>query len=333
MTRPLVIWLPGGEGLAARLADAIDGELGELETRRFPDEEVYLRFRTDPRNRRVVLICTLDRPDAKLLPLLFAATTAHELGAAQVGLIAPYLAYMRQDKRFKDGEAVTSLHFARLLSSAFDWLVTVDPHLHRYGDLREIYPIPAVALHAAPLLADWIRVNVPRPLLIGPDIESEQWVAAVATRAEAPHVVLRKERFGDRSVNVSVPDLGEWSDRTPVLVDDIVSSARTMIETARHLAAAGLSRPICVAVHALFSDESYRSLQEVAACIATANTVLHSTNAIDVAPLFIDGIADLLSGAVSMAPGGTDVDPPAGQARCDVHSGVFDRHEGESDEP
>src|SRR3546814_7913276 len=75
-----IFWLPGGEGLAARLADAIDGELGELETRRFPDEEVYLRFRTDPRNRRVVLICTLDRPDAKLLPLLFAAAT--EIGRA-----------------------------------------------------------------------------------------------------------------------------------------------------------------------------------------------------------------------------------------------------------
>jgi ribose-phosphate pyrophosphokinase len=296
MTRPLIIPVSGSETLADKLAAAIDGDVGELETRRFPDEEIYLRLRTNPSNRSVVVVCTLDRPDAKLLPLLFASATARDLGAARVGLVAPYLPYMRQDKRFKEGEAVTSTYFSRLLSSTFDWLVTVDPHLHRYRDLGEIYTIPALALHAAPLLAVWIGDNVPRPLLIGPDAESEQWVAAVAARAGAPHIVLRKERFGDRNVRVSVPDLEEWSGRTPVLIDDIVSSARTMIEAARHLVAAGAPRPLCVAVHAVFSEEAYRSLREVAGRIITTNAIPHETNVIDIAPLLADGIADMLSG-------------------------------------
>jgi ribose-phosphate pyrophosphokinase len=85
-----------------------------------------LRFTTAPDQRFVVVVCTLDRPNAKLLPLLFAASTARELGAARVGLVAPYLAYMRQDRRFNPGEAVTSLQVASLLSHAFDWMVTVD---------------------------------------------------------------------------------------------------------------------------------------------------------------------------------------------------------------
>ena len=68
-----------------------------------------------------------------MLPLIFAAATARELAAAKIGLVAPYLAYMRQDRRFNPGEAVTSRQVAGLLSSAFDWLVTVDPHLHRYS--------------------------------------------------------------------------------------------------------------------------------------------------------------------------------------------------------
>ena len=310
MTRPLIIPFPGSEPLAGKLAATVDGELGALETRRFPDGEIYLRFKTDPKGRQVVVVCTLDRPDVKLLPLIFTAATARDLGAARVGLVAPYLAYMRQDKRFKEGEAVTSVHFARLLSAAFDWLVTVDPHLHRYHDLGEIYGIPTIAAHAAPLLADWIKAHAPRPLLIGPDAESEQWVAAVATRAKAPHVVLHKERFGDRDVRLSVPDLAGWTGRAPVLIDDIVSSARTMIETARHLAAAGLPRPICVAVHALFSDESYRSLKEMVGGIATTNTVPHETNAIDITPLVANSIADLLSDAASpTAPFRRHVDP------------------------
>ena len=113
-------------------------------------------------DRRIALVCTLDRPDAKMLPLLFAAAAARELGASQVGLVAPYLAYMRQDRRFKPGEAVTSREFARLLSGAFDWLVTVDPHLHRYASLAEIYRIPTRVVHAAPLISQWIRTRIER---------------------------------------------------------------------------------------------------------------------------------------------------------------------------
>jgi hypothetical protein len=95
---------------------------------------------------------------------------------------------MRQDRRFQPGEAVTSQIFARFVSSRFDWLVTVDPHLHRIRSLEEIYTIPTRVVHAAPLLAEWVASNVSRPLLVGPDQESEQWVAEVARRAGAPHV-------------------------------------------------------------------------------------------------------------------------------------------------
>lgn len=292
MTRPpLVIGMPGGETIAASLADALGGEAGEVETRRFPDDEIYLRLTTDPKDRSVVLVGPLDRPDDKFMRFCFAADAARDLGARRVGLVCPYLPYMRQDMRFKAGEAVTSVTFARMLSSCADWLVTVDPHLHRHRDLGEIYRIPTQALQAAPLLADWIRANVPRPLLIGPDAESRQWVAAVAARAGAPHVVLAKRRFGDRDVRIEVPDLAEWTDRTPVLVDDIVSSARTMIEAARRLAEAGLPRPVCVAVHALFAGDADRALAAVAARVVTTNTVRHVSNAIDIVPLLAAAVA------------------------------------------
>lgn len=295
--RPLVIALPGGERLAADLAAALSAEIGELETRRFPDGESYLRLKTDPKARSVVLVALLDRPDEKFLPLCFAADAARDLGASRVGLVCPYLPYMRQDMRFKEGEAVTSVSFARLLSSAFDWLVTVDPHLHRTRHLEEIYRIPARVLQAAPLLADWIKAHVSRPLLIGPDEESRQWVAAVAARAEAPHVVLAKERRGDRDVRIRAPDLTGWTDRTPVLVDDIVSSARTMIEAAGRLAEAGLPRPVCVAVHALFAEGADRALADVAAQVVTANTVRHASNAIDIAPLLAGAVGEMSGGS------------------------------------
>lgn len=281
----MLLPMPGNETMAVSLAANMSAELGVLETRRFPDQESYVRLACDVNGKDVHVVCSLACPDEQFLRLVFAAETARELGAKSVNLIAPYLAYMRQDKRFKEGESISSLHFARLLARVFDGLVTVDPHLHRRHDLGEIFTIPTRVEHAAPLMADWIRDNVENPLVIGPDSESEQWVAAVAQRANAPYIVLSKQRIGDRQVEIDVPDLSQWRDRRPVLIDDIVSSGKTMIEAAKQLSKQGRSKPYCLAVHALFADDSYETLEELSERIVSTDTVAHKSNGISVAML------------------------------------------------
>ncbi|MDP3736355.1 MAG: ribose-phosphate pyrophosphokinase [Hyphomonadaceae bacterium] len=281
----LLLPMPGNETMAAALAMRTPAELGSLETRRFPDRESYVRIVSDVGGREVDLVCTLARPDEQFLSLVFAANTARDLGAKSVRLIAPYLAYMRQDKRFKDGEAISSVHFARLLSETFDGLVTIDPHLHRRRDLGEIFTIPTRVEHAAPLLADWIKDNVELPLVIGPDAESEQWVSAVAQQANAPHIVLTKQRFGDRQVEIAMPDMARWRGRRPVLIDDIISSGRTMIEAARQLRDQGLTKPFCLAVHPMFAEESYAELLALSERVVSTDTVPHVSNAVSVVGL------------------------------------------------
>lgn len=106
------------------------------------------------------------------MPLIFAAKTARELKAKKITLIAPYLAYMRQDKQFHQGQGITSKYFAALISHYFDNLITIDPHLHRWHSLNDIYSIPTHVLHANDAIASWIIQHVTNPVLIGPDIES-----------------------------------------------------------------------------------------------------------------------------------------------------------------
>jgi len=287
--------LPGAEDLATALARKAGARSGGLEIRHFPDGEAYVRALTLPECEKVVLVANLARPDTGFLPLVFAADLMRDLGVTDVGLIVPYLPYMRQDKRFHDGEAVTSTSFARLMNGTFDWLITVDPHLHRRKDLAEIYTMPALALHAAPLIGKWISEHVRDALLIGPDGESEQWVRAVAAVADMPYIVLEKIRRGDRDVEVSVPDAEKWRDRTPVLVDDIISTARTMIETVGHLARAGMRPPICIGVHAVFAGDGYDALKASGvARIVTCNAIPHQTNGIDLGELLAEGIEKLL---------------------------------------
>ena len=288
--------LPGNEAIAADLATSLKADIGKLELHRFPDGETNPRFLNVVKDRDVVLVCTLDRPDEKFLPLVFAAATARERGAKRVGLVAPYLAYMRQDRHFETGDAKTAPIFAKLLSQHFDWLVTVDPHLHRIKKLEEIYEIPARAIHAAEPVARWIADYVADAVLIGPDEESAQWVEAIARDAGKPFTVLTKTRHGDRDVKVSVPHVERWRDATPVLVDDIISTGRTMAETLGHLSHEGLKPAICIGVHAVFAPGAFEGLRAAGAKrIVTTNTIPHETNAINISSLISDGIRDIWS--------------------------------------
>lgn len=218
-----------------------------------------------------------------MLPLYYLSETAKEFGAKSICIVAPYLAYMRQDKRFMTGEGITSVYFSKLISSFADSLITIDPHLHRRNSLSEIYTIPTTVIHAADLISKWIHENIKKPLLIGPDIESKQWVSKVARQANAPYIILEKIRLGDKEVKISVPDVEKYKEHTPILVDDIISTARTMIETIGHLKRIGMKKPVCIGIHGIFADNAYSDLFIAGAEeVITCNTILHESNRIKI---------------------------------------------------
>lgn len=293
MDKVLFFALPGNEKLAAELAVLMGGDTGKLNIRHFPDGETYINVESNVLGAEIIIVASLHQPDDKFLPLYFLCKTLKELGAYSVKLVAPYLAYMRQDKRFKSGECISSDLFAHLLSTFIDELITIDPHLHRHHAMGEIYSIPAKVVHAAPLIAEWIKNNIPDALLVGPDEESEQWVSAVAKESEKPFIILKKIRKGDKDVTIQVPDVSAWKNHTPVLVDDIISTARTMIETIGHLNKAGYKPSVCIGVHGIFTGNAFDELSKTGARIITCNTVPHQTNSIEVNKLIAGAIKDL----------------------------------------
>lgn len=292
--KPVVFGMPYSRPLADRLGLLLGAEVGEIEVRHFPDGEAYVRIIAGGElvnGRDAIIVATLDRPDEKILPLWFLADTLRYFHAAHVGLVCPYLPYMRQDRRFKRGEAITSISFARMMSRHIDWMVTVDPHLHRHKSLSAIYDVPTEIVHAAPLVSEWIRLNVETPLVIGPDEESEQWVASVAQAADAPYIVQRKTRSGDRAIKIEMPDTTAHISRTPVVVDDIISTAHTMIETVKELRRRNMKPPTCVGVHGIFAGDAAVELEQAgAATIITCNTVGHGSNHIDISNLLVPPI-------------------------------------------
>lgn len=277
----IVPW-PGNDAVAQGMANALACPVLRVESRRFPDGEMYVRLHGACTGHAAAVVASLDRPDEKTPGLLFLADALRDAGAESVGLVAPYLAYLRQDTRFSPGEAVSSRTFAKVISHSFDWLVTVDPHLHRYASLSDVYSIPTTVVHAAGAVAAWIAEHIHTPILIGPDSESAQWVSDIAARIGVPWLVLEKVRHGDRDVVVSIPDASKLPGRTPVLVDDILSSGRTMIAAASQLRSLGAGDVVCIGVHAILGGDAEAAMKDAGVGrIVTCNTIAHPTNGIE----------------------------------------------------
>tara|TARA_R110002110_G_scaffold415856_3_gene658475 strand:- start:54866 stop:55756 length:891 start_codon:yes stop_codon:yes gene_type:complete len=259
----------------------------------FPDQETCIKTDWPCKDQDIYLLTSIEHPNKKILPLTFAAESLRQKGAKSITLVAPYLPYMRQDKAFHPGEGISAYYFAKLVSVFFDGLVTMDPHLHRIKNLSEIYTIPTNVVHAAPAIAAWIAQHIEAPLIIGPDSESEQWVKATANIQNLPFIALDKVRKGDESVEIQMKDLSLWENKTPILIDDIISSGHTIIETCKHLKILGFPSPIVIGIHGVFANNAYKKLKPYCKNIYTTNTILHESNKIDISESLAIGISKM----------------------------------------
>lgn len=298
--KPSLVVLPGQEYLGEALLELLDMDRVTTTIKEFPDGECYVRIHTSVNQQIVFIAGSLNRPSAKILTLLFLAAKLKELGSRKIVLIAPYLPYMRQDKEFHAGESITSIYFARLLSTYFDHLITLDPHLHRHRSLKDLYQISSDCLHSAPLLADWVRTHVEKPVILGPDSESKQWVKEIAKLANAPYTVLLKQRLADDQVTLTGTDLSDFPDFVPILVDDIISTAGTMTAAVGYLNKRMTKPPICLGIHAVFSNNAYSCLlSKGVSKVITTNSIPHESNGIDISSLLASAIQRYMLGSIS----------------------------------
>ncbi len=293
---PLLLAFPDSQTQTAALARALNRPFDTLGVHVFPDGE--RRLRLPPHlPATVVLVRSLHHPDHKLVELLLASRTARELGAKRLILIAPYLCYMRQDTAFHPGEAVSQRIIGRLLAEQFDALITVDPHLHRVHRLEEAVPVrQGVVLHATEPMGRFLARRVERPLLLGPDAESRQWVQAVAEAAGLEFAVAEKVRHGDRQVTIRLPER-PWRGRAVVLVDDVASSGTTLATAAQLLHEAGAGPVDALVTHALFAEGAEQRLQEAGIRhLWSSDTIPHPSNTIPLDELIAPALRRLLEG-------------------------------------
>jgi len=264
---------PASEELGRKIAKISNKKLCEIEHKLFPDGESYIRFKTDIRNEEIIIIQGTHPPqDRHIIQLMLLVDAAREQGAKHVKVVAPYLAYSRQDRKFLEGEAVSIDTILKTLKTlGVNELYTVNIHSI---PVLERSPIPIKNIDAMGLLASYLlQIGVEKPLVVSPGKKGESMASGVAEVLEtdfSPAISRRDPVSGEVEVMVEANPKG----REVVFVDDIISTGGTAVNTVKKLREMGAKRIIVSCVHGLFIGDADRKIMEAgASLILSTDTV------------------------------------------------------------
>lgn len=284
----------GSEKLGYMVSRLLKCEYGRAIYKKFPDNESYIRFLSDVEGRDIILIYSLGlNPNEYLIEILLSAKTLRELGCGKIRLVIPYFAYARQDERFNPGEAISIKIISEFIGKMdIDEIYTIDMHLHRYRDISDLFNIPAYNLTAMEEIAKYIskKYVLNNPLVIGPDSEAEQWAKIVAKKLDTEYDILEKKRIDEYNVVIVARKIN-IKNRDIVIVDDIISTGGTVIESVNALKKMGANKIIVACTHPLLVDDALRKIYSTGVFdLIGTDTVPSPVSYVSVAPIIAEAL-------------------------------------------
>ncbi|ACP45439.1 ribose-phosphate pyrophosphokinase [Sulfolobus islandicus Y.G.57.14] len=249
-------------GIDESLSKILSIPLVKVESKIFPDGESYIRVPSSIRNEEVLLVQTTDYPqDKHLIELFLIAETIRDLGAKKLTAVVPYLAYSRQDRRFKDGEAVSIKTILHILGEiGVNGLLVVEPHKpeelsYFKGELKIVHPYHQISRKIKEIVED--------PFILAPDRGALDRARKIAEEISVPYSYIEKER--DRTtgeVRIKEAPNINLKGKDVVLIDDIISTGGTIVQATRLAYSLGARSVTAVAVHLLLVGDAKERLRE-----------------------------------------------------------------------
>jgi ribose-phosphate pyrophosphokinase len=284
--------------LASAVARELGRPLGGCHVERFPDGELSVRLDETVRGREVFVVQPTSPPvNDHLVELLAFADACRRAAAARFTAVVPYFGYARSDRRGCHRQPITASLVASLMERAgVDHVITVDLHT---SQVEGFFHIPVDSLTAVPLVCDTVRDLAPARelIVVSPDAGRVPMATEYAARLDAPLAVLHKTRESGMETRVTHL-VGDVHGRLCLLVDDMIATGGTLIESMKVLHEAGAARECLVsASHGLLLDGAAGRLAEAGARqILVTDTV--ACPASDPPAVRVVSVASLLAGAI-----------------------------------
>ncbi len=280
--------------LVARIAEDLNMTQGQVEIRRFPEGEIFVQFVENIRGADVFIVQPTCAPaNEHLMELLIMLDAARRASAERITAVLPFYGYGRQDRKDRPRVPITAKLVANLLVTAgADRVLTMDLHAQQ---IQGFFDIPVDHLYAAPVLGKYLKQTLnDESVVVSPDSGSVKMAHAYADMLGAGFAVVAKRRISADKVESSHL-VGDVKGRDCVLVDDLTTTAGTLVRAAERLKEAGADRIFAAVSHCCLVEKGMEALLN--SCI----TELVTTDSIPLDTNFTNGRVKVLSVAGLLA--------------------------------
>ncbi len=261
MTRLKIFSGNANVDLARDICAYLSVPIGSAVVKRFSDGEINVDIGENVRGADVFIVQPTCPPvNDHLMELLILMDALKRSSAKRVTAVIPYYGYARQDRKVLPRAPITAKLVADLLTAAgVSRILTMDLHA---GQIQGYFNIPVDHLYAAPVMLDFIRANWGTDIVfVSPDAGGVERARAFAKRLNASLAIIDKRRAGP-NVSEVMNIIGDVEGKAAVLLDDMVDTAGTMVQSADALAKKGAKRVFACATHAVLSGPAIERLEK-----------------------------------------------------------------------
>ena len=277
--------------LSLKMATELKCELLDIERKRFPDGEMYIRILGDFRDEVVVAVGNT-RNDAEIIEFLLMINAAKENGAGKVIAVVPYFGYARQHMIYKSGEPVSSKVMLSSIENFCDSLIVVE--IHDLGTAKFSKRGLVNVKIVKPLVEYYKDKKI--DFVVSPDDGGLERAKELADLLKTKSFNIDKKRIDSRTVTMTVPDI-DVTGKNIVILDDMISTGGTIIKATDLLKKRGADKVYVSAIHGIFANGSYNEIASITQDIVITDTIFGKWSKITVAGEVAEAVRGVMNGA------------------------------------
>lgn len=246
--------------LAEKIAEHLGVPLCDITLGRFADGEIHVQINENIRGVDVFIVQGTQPPAENLMELLILADACFLASAERITAVIPYYGYARQDRKDSPRVPITAKLVAKLIEVAeCDRVLTMDLHSTQ---IQGFFNVQADNLFAAPVLLEYIK-NLDRSklMIVAPDVGSTKMGRAFAKRLNVDLAIVDKRRYGKDATEV-MNIIGDVNGKDVVILDDMISTAGTLVRGAKAIADKGARSITACATHPVFAADALQNIME-----------------------------------------------------------------------